>query len=685
MPSRKTLRVAGAGVIASAAIAAGVQFAGADAPADSATTTPIKHVVVLFQENISFDHYFGTYPHAVNGAGETAFTAAPGTPSVNGLTDTLLHNNPNAANPARLGPTDVVPTIACDNNHSYSPEQKAYDGGLADRFVENTTGSGTCAGSEVMNYFDGNTVTGLWNYAQHYAMSDNSYGTGFGPSTPGAIELVSGNTATAVDDSGSPLATQAGNTDNGTVYNNANPFPDYDGCTAASNFYALGAHPAGASASTAANTSKNVGDLLNGKGITWGWFQGGFTPTSRLAPDATYPAGRPVCASSHANVSGAVQGDYDAHHNPFAYYKSTANPQHLPPTGAIGTTDQANHQYDTTDFDAAVAAGNLPAVSFVKAAHYQDGHAGYSDPLDEQRFLAQKINEIQHSPDWDSTAIVIAYDDSDGWYDHQSPTIVRSSTSPEDFLNGTGQCGTTRTGGQVDQANDRCGFGPRLPLLVISPYAKSNFVDHTTTDQTSILRFIEDNWSLGRIGNGSLDVKANPITNLFDFNPADQRTPAVQLDPDTGLVVSGGGQVGTPGPAGPAGPAGQDGAKGDTGATGPAGATGPQGSTGATGPVGPKGADATIGKITCKAHLSGKTKVVVTCTAAHAAAKKTAIRLRLRHGQTQVATGSSSLHGRTVKITLISKHALKAGKYSIGISIAAPGATAASQTATVRV
>lgn len=282
MRKPQILGAAGAGLLASAAIAAGVGFAGAAGPSPSPsssapTTTPIKHVVVLFQENISFDHYFGTYPHAANAAGETPFNAAPGTPSVNGLTQNLLDNNPNSANPKRLAPSDVVPTIGCDNNHGYSAEQKAFNGGLMDRFVENTTGSGTCAGSEVLNYFDGNTVTGYWNYAQHFAMSDNSYGTGFGPSTPGAIELVSGNTATAVDDAGNPLPTQAGNTDNGTVYANANPYPDYDGCTPASGFYALGA----STKSDATNPSRNIGDLLNTSKVSWGWFEGGFTPTSR--------------------------------------------------------------------------------------------------------------------------------------------------------------------------------------------------------------------------------------------------------------------------------------------------------------------------------------------------------------------------------------------------------------------
>ncbi len=155
------------------------------------TATPIKHLVVVFQENRSFDRYFGTYPYALNPPGEPRFVPAPGTPSVNGLTPALLTHNPNSANPVRLGP-DVGNT--CGSNHQYLAEQKAYDQGLVDRFVEEDgpTAPG-CDPTKVMDYYDGNTVTALWNYAQHFSLNDNSFGTTFGPSHVRAINLVSGN------------------------------------------------------------------------------------------------------------------------------------------------------------------------------------------------------------------------------------------------------------------------------------------------------------------------------------------------------------------------------------------------------------------------------------------------------------------------------------------------------------
>ncbi|HEV2716692.1 MAG TPA: alkaline phosphatase family protein, partial [Terriglobales bacterium] len=196
------------------------------AQAQSATT-PVKHVVVIFQENVSFDHYFGSYPRALNPASEPAFHALSNTPSVNGLNPGLLSHNPNSHSPFRL---DRSQNYTCDQNHDYMPEQQAFDNGLMDKFVQFAgVGGPGCPDygfgpALVMGYYDGNTATALWNYAQHYAMSDNSYNTGFGPSTPGVIDLVSGNTGTVDlahttgDISGDVVAT--------TVIGDPDPFYD---------------------------------------------------------------------------------------------------------------------------------------------------------------------------------------------------------------------------------------------------------------------------------------------------------------------------------------------------------------------------------------------------------------------------------------------------------------------------
>jgi phospholipase C len=203
--------------------------------------------------------------------------------------------------------------------------------------------------------------------------------------------------------------------------------------------------------------------------------------------------------------------------------------------------DRGNHQYDLADFYAAIDAGNFPAVSFLKSAAYQDAHAGYSDPLDEQAFIVHVLNFLQRRPEWSHTAVVIAYDDSDGWYDHKMGPIVNQSTGPADALTGDGACGDGSTAlpgidAENPHAQGRCGYGPRLPLLIISPWARPNSVDHHVTDQTSIIRFIEDRWLEGqRLGRGSFDAIAGSIDTMFDFSQSPLAP--LLLDESTGVVV----------------------------------------------------------------------------------------------------------------------------------------------------
>jgi len=287
---------------------------------------------------------------------------------------------------------------------------------------------------------------------------------------------------------------------------------------------------------------KNVGNLLNDAGVSWGFFEGGFDLTITNANGST------GCnRSTTSAVTGVKKRDYIAHHQPFQYYASTANPARTRPASLaeIGHNGPANHQYDINDFFAAVKAGNFPAVSYLKASGFQDGHAGYSSPLDEQTFVVNTINFLQHSPEWKETAVVIAWDDSDGWYDHQMSPIVNTSATPADALTGSGLCGDGTTSlPDADPGNlhaqGRCGFGPRLPLLVVSPFARKNFVDHLTTDQSSILRFIEDNWLGGERIQGSFDAVTNSLTQMFNFNQdsEDQDNGVLFLNPSTGEPIN---------------------------------------------------------------------------------------------------------------------------------------------------
>jgi phospholipase C len=561
------------------------------------TATPIKHLVVIFQENISFDHYFGTYPKALNLPGETPFTAKRNTPQVNNLANpldvnhqfkpltgvNLLTNNPNsnpnapvapnnatlngsaASNPFRLAPAQA---LTADQGHNETPEQHAYNNGHMDGFPANTGTAGpppAGIGSKalVMAYFDGNTTTALWNYAQNFAMSDNSYSSQFGPSSPGAINLISGQT------NGISASLNVANGSNQLLHTTHEAFGDASQLTSdltligdADPLQDVCSNPTGDQVTLG---GKNIGDLLNARGITWGSFMGGFDLTVVNANGTTGCAREtnPTAPGTPASTST----DYIAHHAWFQYYASTRNATHARPSSveAIGqsliphtnTQEPANHNYDTHDFFAALKAHNLPAVSFLKAPAYQDGHAGYSDPLDEQTFIVQVINALQKSPEWDDTAVVIAYDDSDGWYDHQMPPIVNASASTAvDVLNGPGVCNSSN-GFQQGKPNTvpmlngnfghpawgRCGYGTRQPLLVISRFAKANFVDHTLTDQSSVLRFVEDNWLNGeRIQpGGSFDTIAGPIDNMFDFDSRDEGQPrTLILNETTGAVVASG-------------------------------------------------------------------------------------------------------------------------------------------------
>lgn len=520
-------------------VLAAVAWCQSSPSTEPATATPIHHLVIIFPENISFDHYFATYPNAANPPDEPKFVAAPDTPTVNGLDHALLSRNPNSLNPANgtgaVNPfrLDRSQAATADQDHDYMAEQLAFHAGLMDLFPKSVgKGNPPKSGSKpplnttglTMGYFDGNTVTAMWNYAQHFAMSDNSFGTNFGPSTPGAINLVSGQTNGVVDiRNGKGDVTDGGN---GSVTLISDPDPVGDVCSATTR----------ALVSMAGN---NIGNLLNDANVTWGWFSGGFDLTKKN------PNGTTGCKRSTVSpVTGKAIPDYIPHHEPFQYYPSTANPSHARPSsvGAIGHSgDAANHQYDVEDFFAAVKAGDFPAVSFIKAPSYQDGHAGYSNPLDEQTFLVRMMNFLQENPQWKDTAVIVAYDDSDGWYDHQMGPIVNQSSGATDALTGPGRCGSGDSAlPGIDPANahaqGRCGFGPRLPFLVLSPWAKVNFVDHTLTNQASVIAFIEDNWLNGkRLGKGSFDNVSGPLNGMFDFQSA-PRTGKLLLNEQTGEV-----------------------------------------------------------------------------------------------------------------------------------------------------
>jgi phospholipase C len=419
-------------------------------------------------------------------------------------------------------------------NHGYTAEQQAYDDGAIDLYPLYTgtafPGGAGAFGTTglVMGYFDGNTVTALWNYAQRFAMSDNSYGDMYGPSTVGAINVVSGQTndINLVKSSGSSYYVDDGQ---GGMTLMGDVDPGYDMCSSATD--------------TVSFNGKSIGDLLTTGSVTWGAFQGGFDLT------ITNPNGTTGCKrTTYSEITGSPKADFVPHHAWFQYYASTNNPDHTRPSSeaAIGTeTDGAKHEYDIHDFFDSVNAGNYPSVSYLKAPAYQDGHAGYSDPLDEQAFVTKVVNFLEQQADWNNTAVFILYDDSDGWYDHAGITPANGSWTSADAANGASKCGTEGTTSQAagvtstSGVNGRCGPGVRQPFMVISPWAKQNYVDHTLITQASVVQFIEDNWlSSTRIGQGSFDATTGSVDGMFDFTGTADTTP-LYLDNDLGTPLSG--------------------------------------------------------------------------------------------------------------------------------------------------
>src|SRR5262249_8776684 len=227
----------------------------------------------------------------------------PGTPTVNGLSAALLHSNPNAnaagnatgaTNPFRLDRTQAV---TADQGHNYGPEQAATHMGLMDLFPlkVGTAGAPPNAPPQIvttkgltMGYFDGNTVTAFWNYAQNFAMSDNSYDTVFGPSTPGMLNLVDGQTnGLSQVTNGTGSETDGGS---GSLTVIGDPDPIGDVCSAPTR-------------NQVQLAGKNIGDLLNDAGVSWGSFMGGFALNVKNSNGTT------GCTRSSAGLAG-TPNDY---------------------------------------------------------------------------------------------------------------------------------------------------------------------------------------------------------------------------------------------------------------------------------------------------------------------------------------------------------------------------------------
>jgi phospholipase C len=348
------------------------------------------------------------------------------------------------------------------------------NGGNMDKFYTmNSKGTNPAKGKLSMSYFDYNDIPAYWQYAQHYALADNYFQPVSGPSTPGAFYLI---------------AAQSGN--GSAAAKNSDPNSQITGDPAPKNGPFGGDNYPGLVYNL---TYKNIGDELSDSKQSWAWYSGGWD-AAKAATNATKAADKDTLSTVSPEAL-----KYSPHHNPFQYFQNYED----------GKYD--NNLKDYNNFAQDVSNGTLPQVSFVKAGYGDDEHPGVgnqSTPSAED-FTVKTINQIMNSPYWKDTAIIITYDEGGGFYDHIAPPAA------------------------VTTADGLVGNGPRVPTIIISPYAKQNYVSHVQYDHTSILKFIETNYNLPALN--KRDAAANNLTDMFDFkNP--NFTPYIYQDDNSKSV-----------------------------------------------------------------------------------------------------------------------------------------------------
>ncbi len=463
----------GAGLLCTlAAGCSGSNTAAAVAPAPAPTATPgptlqstIKNVIVIYQENWSFDSLYGRFPGA-NGL-NNASPANYGQVDKNGAAITTLPQPQNSGKPDPNFPAGlpVQPYNAAsyappnaltgDIVHRFYQQQSQIDGGKMDKFVTWSDNGGL-----VLSYYDATSMP-EGQLAAQYTLADNFFHSAFGgsflnhqwlicactPTFPGAPAAAVAN----VDASGKQLSLDG----SGNIVHDG--FVTPDGFAVNTAFTVNNPHPASAPAANLVPNQTNVtiGDRLSAANVSWKWYSGGWTNA----------------------LAGRADPLFQYHHQPFAYYTNYAD----------GTAAKSAHLQDETNFLADLHNNQLPAVSFIKPLGPDNEHPGYASLVQGQQHVASLIQAVQSSPYWKNTAIVITYDENGGRWDHVSPPAPA----------------------------DRWGVGTRVPAIVISPWAKHGFVDHTQYETVSILAFIEKIYGLQPLS--TRDAAANPLANAFDF------------------------------------------------------------------------------------------------------------------------------------------------------------------------
>ena len=435
--------------------------AGLTGPSRASAAGPldrINHIVVIYQENWSFDSLYGSFPGA-NGIAQAGDTVRQvdknGTPYSTlpqPIDSTQKPPVPDPRFPANLPmqPFDEGKYVPGDQKTGdpgsrFYQEQYQIDGGKMDRFAAWSDAAGLA-----MGYYDA-THMPEGKLAEQYTMADNFFHAAYGGSFLNHFWLICACSPTWAN---APASKVAQLDANGRMVKDGVVSPD--GYAVNTAYTVNTPHPATITDTAQLlpeQTMPTIGDRLNETGISWTWYSGGWNDAVAGHPDPLF----------------------QSNHQPFAYFANYAD----------GTPGRAAHLKDEKDFLTALSTNNLPSVSFIKSIGADNEHPGYASLLQGQQHVADLVSAVQNSPYWSDTAIVVTYDENGGFWDHVAPPTV-----------------------------DRWGPGTRVPAIIISPFAKKGYVDHTQYDTTSILKTIEVRWNLAPLG--TRDAAANPLTNAFD-------------------------------------------------------------------------------------------------------------------------------------------------------------------------
>jgi phospholipase C len=430
----------------------------ASSPRTPSALAGIDHVIVIYQENWSFDGLFGKFPGAngIDGASATSLTQTDkdGRPyaTLPPAIDTRPQPPvPDARIPAELpvAPFDLAPYVPPTSRtgnpiHRFYHQQLQINGGRMDRFV-----AWTNVGGLVMSYYDATNMP-LGRLAREFVLADNFFHAAFGGSFLNHMWLVCACTPQWPD---APADLRARLGPDGALLQDGEVTPD--GYVVNTAYTVNTPHPARITDPhhlVPNLTLPTIGDRLDAKGVSWAWYAGGWR-------DA---------------LAGTPHARFAYHHQPFAYFARWAD----------GTPAKAKHLRDESDFLSDVAAGRLPAVAFVKPLGIHNEHPNTSEPLTGQQHVAELVQAVRASAIWPRTLIVITYDENGGRWDHVAPPVV-----------------------------DRWGPGVRVPTVIVSPLVKRGHVDHSRYDTTAILKLIETRWGLAPLG--ARDAAQVPLTGAF--------------------------------------------------------------------------------------------------------------------------------------------------------------------------